>query len=170
MADRRQRVILGVHDSLSGLRALRRAVAEARTRAAELHALRAWMPTAGGYYAPALRVWESELDSAAKEEIRHTFETAMGSLPRDVSLHFVTVQALPGRALVEYAYRDDDLLIVGVGRPGRLARLAGRGGIARYCLSRAACPVLAVPPDQFATQASRASARELARQLEHQLF
>jgi nucleotide-binding universal stress UspA family protein len=166
----RQRVILGVHDSLSGLRALRCAVAQARARDAELHAVRAWMPTAGGYYAPALRVWESELASAAKEEIRHAFDSAMGGLPRDLAIRFVSVQALPGPALVEYASRDDDLLVIGVGRPGALARLCGRGAVARFCLTRAVCPVLAVPPDQFATQVSRASARDLARELQHQIL
>ncbi|MEV6965769.1 universal stress protein [Hamadaea sp. NPDC051192] len=161
----RLRVILGVHDSLSGLRALRRAVGEARIRAAELHAVRAWMPTAGGYYAPTVRIWESELDAAAKAEIRHAFDTAMGGLPRDVDLRLVTVQALPGPALVEYAYRDDDLLVVGVGRPGRLARLAGRGGTSKYCLNRALCPVLMVPPDRFATECTRVTATDLTRSL-----
>ena len=47
--------------------------------------------------------------------------------------------------LATLADRPDDLLIVGAGRRGTLARLAfpGLGG---YCLAHARCPVLAIPP------------------------
>ena len=44
------RVVVGVDNTLAGLQALRRAVAEARAREVPLHALRAWTPGQLGFY------------------------------------------------------------------------------------------------------------------------
>jgi len=162
MADSRARVIVGVHDSLPGLRALRRAVAEARKRECVLHAVRAWTAPASGY-APMLRVWALDCDDAAQQEICHAFDTAMGGLPGDLDMRFVTVQGLVGPALVEYARHDDDLLVVGVGRDGWWRRLFGRH-TAAYCVRRAVCPVLVVPPDELSDRMTRTSFRQLNRE------
>ena len=48
----------------------------------------------------------------------------------------------------------DDLLVVGAGRRGSLARVWG-GKVTRYCLAHARCPVLAVPPPALAREAGR---------------
>jgi hypothetical protein len=45
----------------------------------------------------------------------------------------------------------DDLLVVGAGRRGALARLVS-GKVSRYCLAHAECPVLAVPPSALARE------------------
>jgi len=50
-----------------------------------------------------------------------------------------------GWVLVNLADRPDDLLIVGAGRRGTLARMAFPG-VGGYCLAQAQCPVLAIPP------------------------
>jgi nucleotide-binding universal stress UspA family protein len=163
MEDKRPRVIVGVRDSLAGLRALRRAVAEARSRDAVLHALRAWTAPSAGYTSLP-RTWVPDFDDIALEEIRHSFDAAMGELPRDIDLRFVRVQGLAGPALVEYAHRDDDLLVVGIGRHNLAGRLFSRR-VAAYCLRKAVCPVLVVPPDAFATAMSgRASIRQLTEE------
>lgn len=59
------------------------------------------------------------------------------------------VRSTPGRALLEIADRADDLLVVGAGCRGRVRR-ALCPSVARYCLARAACAVLAVPPSPLA--------------------
>ncbi|HKA98543.1 MAG TPA: universal stress protein [Streptosporangiaceae bacterium] len=55
-------------------------------------------------------------------------------------------------ALVEVAHGDRDLLVVGAGRHGRLAR-AWHGRVSRYCVACARCPVLTVPPPALARTA-----------------
>ncbi|HUZ56185.1 MAG TPA: universal stress protein [Streptosporangiaceae bacterium] len=58
-----------------------------------------------------------------------------------------------GRVLLQIASRPEDLLVVGAGRRGALVRMARSGKVSRYCLARARCPVLAVPPPGLAQEA-----------------
>jgi nucleotide-binding universal stress UspA family protein len=137
------RVVVGVEDTLAGLRALRVAVAEARRRDAALHALRAWTftPSRGG----VPETWYHELEKAAADKVVAAFDKAMGGLPDDVDVVAGTVVGPPGRALVEYANRDDDTLVVGATRGHWLVRLMRRS-VPRFCVARAQCPVLVIPP------------------------
>jgi len=152
------RVIVGVQESIAGLRALRLAVAEARQRGAVLHAVRVRRPvppdSGSGMVLPS-----GDSVCQAQDEVFRAFATAMGRVPPDIEVFIVVRDGEPGAALTAHADRDDDLLVVGMGRRG-LVRQLFSGSVARYCLSHAACPVLAVPPDQFAM-----SARKLARAL-----
>ena len=66
----------------------------------------------------------------------------------------MVVRADPGAALVEMASSADDLLVVGAGRHGRLARMR-HGRVSRYCLAHARSPVLAVPPPDLSGRAAR---------------
>jgi hypothetical protein len=68
-----------------------------------------------------------------------------------VDFHALVVRGEPGPALVDVA-GPQDLLVVGAGRRGWLARI-GHGKVSRYCLARAQCPVLAVPPPDLARAA-----------------
>ncbi|WP_432839905.1 universal stress protein [Dactylosporangium sp. CA-092794] len=146
------RVVVGIEDSLTGLRALRVAVAEARRRGAQLHALRSWtLPSSG---AGATGSWYDELERAASAEIIVAFDKTMGGVPRDVEVVTRTVLGRAGKELVRYADRDDDTLVVGAQDGGRLRRLLRRS-VSRYCVGHARCPVLVVPPDTFARQARR---------------
>jgi hypothetical protein len=54
----------------------------------------------------------------------------------------------PGWVLVSLASRPDDMLVIGAGRRGILARIAC-SRVSRYCLAHAHCPVLAVPPPEL---------------------
>jgi nucleotide-binding universal stress UspA family protein len=156
------RVIVGIQESIAGLRALRLAVAETRQRGAVLHAVRVRrpVPLASG---TGVALPPSESVCEAQDEVFQAFAAAMGRVPADIEVFIIVKDGEPGAALTAHADRDDDLLVVGVGRRGLVRRLFS-GSVARYCLSHAACPVLAVPPDQFSQ-----SAQKLARALHRDL-
>jgi nucleotide-binding universal stress UspA family protein len=141
------RVIVGVNGSLSSLEALRTAVDEARRVQAELVAVLAWTPVGGeaGYRrAPCpdlLALWERQ----ACARLRNSFAEAFGGFPGGLRVRPLVVRAAPGQALVSIADRAGDLLVVGAGERGWPARWF-HGGTSRYCLARAGCRVLAVPP------------------------
>jgi hypothetical protein len=69
----------------------------------------------------------------------------MGGLPADIDVSLATLVGPAGRVLVCYADRDEDLLVVGHSRRGRLRRL-GRGSVrvTAACVarrrSRGCCP------------------------------
>jgi len=62
-----------------------------------------------------------------------------------VDLQLITVRGDTGPALVDIADSADDVLVVGAGRRGGLARI-WHGRVSHYCISHAVCPVLTVPP------------------------
>lgn len=155
------RVIVGVSGSLGSLAALRRAVAEARRLDAVLVPVLAWHPV-GGEFAyrshpcpPLLAVWER----AARKRLDTAFEQCLGGYPAGLRIHPVVVRdEQPGHALVQMADRADDMLIVGAGRRGRVARLF-HGSVSRHCLAHARCAVTAVPPSEL-QEALESAARE----------
>jgi nucleotide-binding universal stress UspA family protein len=148
-----RRVIAGVSGSLRSLGALRAGAAEARKEGAALVAVLAWAPAGGELAytrAPCpllLRLWEQ----AACERMREAFEEAFGGLPGDVTVHQMVVRGSPGPVLVGMAEDPDDLLVVGFGGRSTLG-YAVHGAVTRYCMRRARCPVLAVPPPEMISQ------------------
>ncbi|MGW4231706.1 universal stress protein [Streptomyces sp. NPDC004980] len=140
------RVVTGVGGTGDSRAALRRAVAEARLRDAELWVVLAWQPPPGGPGSrsscgfPALTACRS----AAAERLREVLGTASGSA-QGVPLRGVAVRGTPGAALVEVADDPEDLIVLGAGPSGPLRRLV-QGSVSRYCLAHAVCPVLTVPP------------------------
>jgi nucleotide-binding universal stress UspA family protein len=148
MAPFRGRVVVGISDSVYGLRALRLAVSEARRRDLTLHAVRSWTRQRAAGLSPiplpdGRAEWGTWL-------VRHVFDD-IGGVPTDLTVVMATFEGAPGPALVRYADRDDDLLVVGAPR----RRL--RPSVARYCVTHATCPVLAVPPDHLARERRRVS-------------
>lgn len=166
--DRSGRVVVGVHLSLSGLQALRVAVAEARSRQASLHAVRTTDPSPPDRSVAALVPVEGPpLTSEAAAVVDTAFHNTMGAVPDDIEVRTVIMPDSPGPVLVEYACRDADLLVIGAGRRGRLGRIWG-GRVVRYCLARATCPVLVVPPPPLMRDGSaRSLLRELRREIDH---
>jgi nucleotide-binding universal stress UspA family protein len=149
-----RRVIAGVSGSLRSLGALRAAAAEARTEGAALVAVLAWAPAGGELAykrAPCpllLRLWEH----AARERMREAFEEAFGGLPGGVTVvEQMVVRGSPGPVLVGMAEDPGDLLVVGFGGRSMLG-YAVHGAVTRYCMRRARCPVLAVPPPEMISQ------------------
>ena len=159
-----RRIVVGVEDSFAGLRALRVAVAMARSNGAAVHAVRVW---ARGERGPGgFASWFDEMERIAANVITAAFAKSMGGRPDDLPVVATTLVGSPGPALVDYAYRDDDLLVVGATGgwwPGSL-----RPSVPRYCVAHARCPVVVVPADVFARQARRAAtARAIRRDLAH---
>lgn len=68
-----------------------------------------------------------------------------------MSMRALVVRGNPGPALVETASGEDDVLVVGAGRRGHRPRTFS-GWVSRYCLTHAACPVLAVPPSPLESE------------------
>ncbi|WP_037068798.1 universal stress protein [Pseudonocardia acaciae] len=140
-----RRVIVGVGGSAGSLRALRRAVTEARLRDAELWSVLAWIPQGGEIFnrrhpcPPLLGLWERD----ALRRLHVAWEEALGGVPAGLAVCIRVGRGAPGQVLVRCADRDDDLLVVG--GPGPVRRLLG-GSVAGHCLRRARCGVLVVPP------------------------
>jgi nucleotide-binding universal stress UspA family protein len=144
------RVVVGVSGTPTSLEALRAAVAEARTSRSQLVAVLAWTPPGGEISCrsapcpPLLREWEDE----AAWRLRNTFDEAFGGVPQDLTVELITVRGDAGVALVYVADQADDLLVVGAGPCGGLARLF-HGATARYCVGHARCRVLTVPAPEL---------------------
>jgi nucleotide-binding universal stress UspA family protein len=149
------RVIVGTCGSPGSIRALRYAREQAASADALLVPALAWVPPGGDLAdrrapSPVLRrVWQE----AAWERLWSSIEAAFGGPPKGVEMRPVAVRGMPGEVLVSLA-GPDDLIVVGAGQRGQVARL-WHGQVARYCVARAACPVFAVPPSPLVGYARR---------------
>lgn len=159
--DSGRRVIVGVDGSVGSLRALRRAVAEARLRDAVVYSVFAWVPPGGEGMnrrvpcPPSLtRAWRDD----ATQRLTTAWEEALGGVPSDLEVWLLAVRGRAGDVLVGLADRPDDLLVVGAGRRGVLRRMVS-GSVTRYCVARAGCGVLAVPPSPLEREVQHTFAR-----------
>lgn len=145
------RVIVGVHDSLTGLAALREASRLARALGVPLCALRAcacpqqgsgsgWGPAQAWTPPPPPSVWEAA-EREGLDFIQETFSEAFGDVPRGVLIEAAVTFAPPWEALPVCA-DETDILVVGASR--KRWRPLGRP-VAPYCSAHAPCPVLVVP-------------------------
>lgn len=142
------RVVVGVSGSLGSLTALGRAAEEARHRGAELWPVLAWEPPGGDPTArrsPAATAMVPEWERLARERLVGALREVFGVTGTGLPGQALVARGAPGPVLVRIVDREGDLLVVGAGGRGRLHR-ALSPSVGRYCLSRAACPVLAVPP------------------------
>ncbi|WP_406042566.1 universal stress protein [Micromonospora sp. NBC_00898] len=156
------RIVVGVDRSFAGLQALRTAVQLARRDGAHLHAVRAWTFTPLWRPGTMPRLWREEYARAAHRYVRDVFHGAFGSVPWDVTVRIVVEQGYAGQVLVDHACRETDLLVVGAPRRGRFG--AGGGHVTRYCVTRAAVPVVAVPAPAWArADTIRRFSRDLER-------
>jgi len=161
------RIVVGIDDSLAGLRALRQAVTMAGRLGASLHAVRV-LPLPPAARGPMQPTWQ-ELRDCGHEFTDRVFATALGGVPPALTVEQVTVFGRTGHGLTGYAHRDEDLLVVGADRGGLLRRLL-HPRVARYCASHATCPVLVVPPQELARCGSpRALSRTLSREIEQEI-
>ena len=130
----------------------------------------AWVPPSGEiadrrYPSACLRQAWTE---AAAGRLDAHIQVAFGGTPAGVDLRPVTVRGEAGQLLVALADRADDLLIVGTGRRGTVARLR-HGHVTRFCLAHAQCPVLAVPPATPSASAFRPGSRRWERAARQEL-
>jgi len=149
-----RRIIVGASGTPGSIRAMRYARELAGKSGAKLVVVHAWVPPGGELAdrrspSPILRdVWQR----AAWQRLRDCVEAAWGGMPADVQTSLVVARGAAGDVLTDLASGSDDLLIVGAGRRGPLARI-GHGRVTRYCLAHAASPVLAIPPAALAARA-----------------
>jgi nucleotide-binding universal stress UspA family protein len=152
-----RRIIVGIDDTPSGLAALQWAVSQARSRQAQLMAVRSWalgLPRHGGRHHrhvahPRVVLFFSgaEQRDASAKLVRDTFRAATGGLPRDVTVTVRTPEGDPGAVLTGIATRDGDLIVVGRQHgPGWWH--TRRGSVSRYCRLHARCPVAVVPTER----------------------
>ncbi|MEV6947846.1 universal stress protein [Streptomyces sp. NPDC051172] len=159
------RVLVGVSGSPGSLTALCRAAGEARSRGAELWPVLAWEPPGGELAArrsPAASYLVPAWERLARERLVAALRDVFGSNVTGLLGQALIARGTPGRALVEIADHEDDLLVVGAGRRGPLRR-ALRPSVSRYCLAHAACPVLAVPPSPLEAALAAAHRRNTWR-------
>lgn len=142
------RVVVGVDGSLSGLAAIRAAVAEARRRALPLLGIRS--RTTG------IACIDATVMTTA-------FIEALGAIPTDVGLE-LRVSMLPIRdALCAAAADPRDLIVVGTSGEG-LWHAIWSGSVSHAVTRHARCPVMAVPAPEMARAARRWRRRSGLRQ------
>ncbi|MCC9156355.1 universal stress protein [Streptomyces parvulus] len=159
------RVVVGVSGSPGSLAALVLGAAEARRRRAALWPVLAWEPPGGEL--PSRRpvggsVLIEEWERLAGERLCTALDDVLGPGGAGVPTRALLARGVPGAVLVRIADREDDVLVVGAGRRGRLHRTLWPS-VGRYCLAHAACPVLAVPPSPLQAALADAHRRNVWR-------
>jgi nucleotide-binding universal stress UspA family protein len=148
------RVIVGVSGSPRNLPTVRYAAALARGQGVTLTPVLAWVPPGGDLAerrqpsSHLRRAWAQD----ARERLHDAVNAAIGGIPADLATELLPVRGEAGWVLVQEASRAGDLLVIGTGRHGSVGRLVG-GKVSRYCLARAGCPVLAIPPTTLELEA-----------------
>ena len=149
-----RRVFAGVSGSPGSVHALRQAADLALRHDAVLIPLLTWVPPDGDLHerkhpSPHLReIWTDE----AWQRLWEALDRAFGGLPAGIATQPVVLRGKPGQVLTGMARQPGDVLVIGAGRRGLLRRLMCCR-VARYCLARALCPVLAIPPPCLAREA-----------------
>lgn len=148
------RVIVGTSGSPGSLRALRYAEVVASAHHAVLIPVVAWLPPEGDRAAPRYcpsgelrRVWQD----MACQRLRDALIAVWGEVPDDPMVEPHVERGEAGWVLVSLACHPDDLLVVGAGRRGALARTVF-SRVSRYCVAHAQCPVLTIPPPALAQE------------------
>jgi nucleotide-binding universal stress UspA family protein len=147
------RVIVGASGSPGSLRALRYAEVLARAYEAPLVPVIAWEPP-GGAQAGRFQFSDEltkDCHGIACRRLRDALVAVWGEVPDEPMVQAHVERGPAGWVLVNIARRPGDLLVVGAGRRSALGRIAF-AKVARYCLARAQCPVLAVPPPALARE------------------
>ena len=147
------RVIVGTNGSPGSLQALRYGEALARAHGAVLLPVLAWeLP--GGDYAERVtpsgelrQVWQN----LACRQLRDALLAVWGKVPDDPLVQSHLERGPAGWVLVNLACHPGDVLVVGAGRRGTLARMVF-SRVSRYCLAHAQCPVVAIPPPALASE------------------
>ncbi|NUP62331.1 MAG: universal stress protein [Nonomuraea sp.] len=143
-ASQQQRIVVGINGSLNSLVALRRAGTEARLTGRRLLAVMVWRPYDTD---PPVGTGRSPLKgtrTAAMSLLKDILNDVFAASDDGVPIGGLVISGNAGRTLVQIADKETDLLVVGAGHHKRLRRR--RSPVARYCLTHATCPVLAVPP------------------------
>jgi Universal stress protein family len=117
----------------------------------------AWLPPEGdrGCRIPHSGYLRQVCREMACQQLREALVAVWGEVPDDPMVQPRAERGEPGWVLVSIACCPDDLLVVGAGRRGALAR-AVSCRVSRYCMAHARCPVLTVPPAALAQEVRHA--------------
>jgi predicted transcriptional regulator/nucleotide-binding universal stress UspA family protein len=146
-----RRIVVGVDGSAASVRALRWAVAQARTWRAEVEAVHAWtVPDMGADPLAQALADPEELEAQARRELCLVLDgvngaDGAGDAGLAVPVSRILVRDDPANAILE-AGRDADLLVVGsrgLGVDGE----ADLGPVGDRVVREARCPVVVVPAD-----------------------
>jgi nucleotide-binding universal stress UspA family protein len=140
-----------VDDSPAGLAALRWAVGLARSRGAQLMAVRVWGlgMRHGGHRGPGnghghvVLAFPGAQQRKVAANLTKQALRAAGGIPNDLDMIIETPEGNPGPVLTGIATEARDVLIVGSRRGHRLER-ALHGSISAYCTRHSRCPVTVV--------------------------
>ena len=113
------------------------------------------------------------LERDAYQLMRLWVDEALGGPPPGLRVCLTVVEdGAPGRALLRQVLGDDSLVVVGSSRRRRFG-VRRHMAVGPYCVRRAACPVLVVPPARMVRELSgrrgprwRAIERQLAEELQ----
>ncbi|MFF8594566.1 universal stress protein [Streptomyces sp. NPDC015220] len=133
------RVVVGVGDESAAV--VRFAAQEARLRAVELHALRAWRCPAHETIDHPLITGEPE--RVYEERAADALEAALLGVPPEVKVRHSTVEGAARKVLLAAAYKADLLVVGARRRPGHLGLQLGR--TSHTVLHDSPCPVAVVP-------------------------
>ena len=145
------RVIVGASGSPGSLQALRYGEVVARAHHAALVPVLAWTPPGGDRSAD--RYLRQEWRDRACQRLMSALAAAWGKVPEDPLVQPCVERGPAGWVLVNTARCAGDLLVVGAGRRGKLARMAWPR-VTGYCVAHAGCPVVTVPPPALARDLS----------------
>ncbi|WP_052286429.1 universal stress protein [Streptomyces sp. 769] len=154
-----RRVVVGVNGSVGSSRALRRAADEARRHHAQLCPVMIYSSPQGDYIDmlwPPDAETEHELASDARHRLAGICHRVLDEQGDDPCCAPVVARGPVGPLLVQAADHDGDLLVIGGGSRGMLSRLIS-GSVGRYCVRHAEGPVLVVPDEESADEASAAA-------------
>lgn len=133
------RVVVGVDGSLSGLAAIRTAVAEARHRQLPLLGVRSRTTGIAG------------VDSST---MTTAFLEALGAIPNDLKIELRVSWLSIGEALCAAAGNPRDLIVVGTSGKG-LWHAIWSGSVSHAVTRHARCPVLVVPVPEMSRSVRR---------------
>lgn len=147
------RLIVGTSGSPGSLHALRYAEGLARPHGAVLVPVLAWDTPGGDYVERATPSGQlrQEWHILASQKLQDALIAVWGEDPGDPLVEPHVERGPAGWVLVNLARRPGDVLVVGAGRRGGLARMAF-SKVSRYCLAHAQCPVIAIPPPALACE------------------
>jgi nucleotide-binding universal stress UspA family protein len=142
-----RRVIVGASGSPGSICALRYAEYLARTTGATLIPVLTWTPPGGDFAercrpCPYLRrIWAED----ARQRLAQALTAAWGQLPAGLPITPIVERGDPRLVLTIIASEPGDILIIGAGRRGTLARVLS-SRVSRYCLAHTHATLIAVPP------------------------
>jgi nucleotide-binding universal stress UspA family protein len=146
------RVVAGVSGSPGSLAALRCAEHVALAHGALLVPVLAWQPPGGDRAAraqPAAGLMQAWRDMACRR-LGEALAAVWGEPEPEPGVEPHVERGPAGWVLVSVADRPGDVLVIGAGHGGPLRR-AARCRVVSYCVARARCPVVLVPPPELVT-------------------